>query len=120
MPVYTVEMTDRGFYVVETDGDPLTVSPYLPSIWLIHHHPIRVFSEYPDCDTWDIDSIVRYEMARHGIDRVRGGNYMESEFDEATMTSLNRFVRDTTRTAATMIQSVVRMAVVKRMAHNDN
>jgi hypothetical protein len=109
-------MTDRGFYVVETDGDPLAVSPYLPSIWMIHHRPVRVFSEYPDCDTWDVDSIVRYEMARHGIDRVRGGNYMESEFDEATMTSLNRFVRDTTKTAATMIQSVVRMVAVKRMA----
>lgn len=46
-----------------------------------------------DCDDYDEDKYTKIYIDKYGIDNVRGGSYVQVNFDDSTVDSLNRLSR---------------------------
>jgi len=115
MPIFTLRTQSAGAYVVFSDTETkdtivhsIVSSPYVARLWLIDHMPCQVVCEYPEKDEWDLDDVVRYEMARYGGKNVRGGNYTDDAFGDADMVCIDRHVSAIRKQCAGRIQSVWR------------
>jgi hypothetical protein len=92
----------------ETIVRSIISSPYVPSVWSIDHEPYDVMCEYPEKDEWDLDDVVRHEMARCGGNNVRGGNYSDDTFSDADMVCIERHISSIRKNCAVKIQTIWR------------
>ena len=119
MAIFTLRTHGNGVQVVLNDNETrdtivqsIISSPYVPSMWSINHAPYEVIFEYPEKDEWDLDNVVRHEMARCGGNNVRGGNYSDDTFSDADMVCIERHISNTRKHCAVKIQSIWRGFIV--------
>ena len=115
MTIFTLRTRENGVQVVLSENETrdtivqsIVASPYVPSMWSISHEPYEVIHEYPEKDEWDLDDVVRHEMARCGGNNVRGGNYSDDTFSDADMVCIERHILTARKQCAVKIQSTWR------------
>jgi hypothetical protein len=60
------------------------------SAWTRKYKPISVEKIIPNASHFDEDKYTKEYMSKYGIDRVRGGSYVEIELDDSQKETLNR------------------------------
>lgn len=78
MHYYVIKLKNNKYYITESDSSRLKLEDfYLPKVfWLVTYAPemIDEVVSFPQCS---LDEFVIDKMAKHGIDRVRGGSYSD-------------------------------------------
>lgn len=77
--IYILKLKNNKYYVGRTSKDiNERFAEHLlgsGSQWTSLNYPINVLEIIPNCDAFDEDKYVKINMAKYGIDNVRGGSY---------------------------------------------
>jgi predicted GIY-YIG superfamily endonuclease len=79
-------------YEEHVDGDG--------SAWTRRHPPILLEKTIHNAGPFDEDKVTKEYMAKHGIDRVRGGSYVSEVLDAVQIEALQREIRGATDACA--------------------
>ena len=63
------------------------------SAWTRRHRPIALAATYPNVSHFEEDKVTKEMMARYGIDRVRGGSYVQINLPEEQKKAIQRELR---------------------------
>ena len=91
--IYVLLLQGGAYYVGKSDDPMRRYQEHLEgrgSAWTKLHRPIAVECVIADASPFDEDKITKELMAKHGIDKVRGGAYVSVELDETQEEALQR------------------------------
>lgn len=93
MFIYVLECENGKYYVGKAKNADYRIDQHwngIGSAWTKLHKPIRVVKTFPCRDAFDEDKYTKMYMSIYGIDNVRGGAYVLSKLDEATVEFIER------------------------------
>ena len=94
--IYILKLQGGNYYVGKTENFSQRYQQHLngtASVWTKKHRPISVEKIIENASDFDEDRYTKEYMAKHGIDRVRGGSYSQIRLDNIQIESLNREIR---------------------------
>ena len=83
--IYILKLENGKYYVGKTTNPSFRIERHFNSCgsaWTSVHKPVSVEAIIPDCDDYDEDKHTKKYMAKHGIENVRGGSYVQVELSE--------------------------------------
>jgi len=78
--IYVLELADHCWYVGKTSNIEARYQQHLTgngSAWTRLHRPITISATFTNASPFDEDKVTKEYMARFGIDKVRGGAYVQ-------------------------------------------
>lgn len=94
--IYILKLQGGRYYVGKSDNPMKRYQEHMNgsgSAWTRKYKPIGVEKIIENQTEFDEDKWVKVYMAKHGIEKVRGGAYVEVELDEAQEYALNKELR---------------------------
>jgi hypothetical protein len=90
--VYVLKLEQGKYYVGKTHHPQITIdsSSHSNIGWTTLYRPLKIVEIIPDCDSKDVDKYTRLYMDKYGVENVRGGIFVSTELDKATMEHLRR------------------------------
>jgi hypothetical protein len=97
--IFALECDDKHYYIgiskkqyfTEIDGHFRGISGVE---WTSLHKPIKLVMLRPYCDASDHDMYVEIFMQRYGIDKVRGGSYIQTDLEDQMINVLKLRLND--------------------------
>jgi predicted GIY-YIG superfamily endonuclease len=90
--IYVLRLEGGRYYVGKSDDVMNRYSQHLKgsgSAWTRKHKPIALEKTFENVSPCQEDSITKEYMSKHGIDKVRGGSYVEVELSDFHKNALN-------------------------------
>lgn len=97
--IYVLRLQGGYYYVGRTSDLAARYEEHLTgagSTWTSLHRPQTIERTLPETSPFDEDKITKELMARHGIDRVRGGSYCQETLSAAQIIALQAELRTAT------------------------
>ena len=97
--IYVLRLEGGKYYVGKTDNVQRRYQEHLNgkgSAWTREHSPVKLERTIKGASVFDEDKIVKELMAKHGIDNVRGGAYVNKKLDAVQTEALTRELRGAT------------------------
>lgn len=97
--IYVLRLEGGKYYVGKTDNVQRRYQEHLNgkgSAWTREHAPVKLERTIKGASVFDEDKIVKELMAKHGIDNVRGGAYVNKKLDAVQTEALTRELRGAT------------------------
>ena len=94
--IYILKLQGGRYYVGKSDNPMKRYQEHMNgsgSAWTRKYKPIGVEKIIPNQTDFDEDKWVKVYMSKYGIEKVRGGAYVEVELDEAQEYALNKELR---------------------------
>src|SRR5665647_215839 len=95
--ICVLELQKGKVYVGKTNSSSTKVQDHFHSIegleWSNMYHPTSVLEIIENCDEYDVDKFTKKYMSKYGIANVRGGSYVDTVLDEATLYVLNKEIQ---------------------------
>lgn len=91
--IYVLRLKGGNYYVGKSSDPMKRFQEHLEgkgSAWTILHRPIECVKVISNVSPFEEDKITKELMAKHGIDKVRGGTYVSTELDEFQMEALQQ------------------------------
>jgi predicted GIY-YIG superfamily endonuclease len=91
--IYVLRLEGGRYYVGKTNNLEKRKQQHLngtASAWTRKYKPISVEKIIPNASHFDEDKYTKEYMSKYGIDKVRGGSYVEIELDDFQKETLNR------------------------------
>ncbi len=91
--IYILRLAGGNWYVGKTDNFQKRMEEHVRgggSAWTSIHKVIKVDKVVENASPFDEDRYVKEYMAKYGIDKVRGGSYVEIELDESQIDALTK------------------------------
>lgn len=91
--IYVLRLAGGRFYVGKTSDPMQRYAEHLSghgSAWTRKYRPVGIERIIEKASPFDEDKITKEYMARHGIEKVRGGSYVSIELDDIQQESLQR------------------------------
>jgi predicted GIY-YIG superfamily endonuclease len=95
--IYILRLEEGKFYVGKTENVAKRFQEHLAgtgSAWTRKYKPIALEREIPNASPFDEDKYTKEYMAKHGINRVRGGAYVEVHLPEYQYDALETELRN--------------------------
>ncbi len=96
--IYTLKLENGKYYVGKTNNPLFRIEDHFNSNgseWTRIHKPVKIIELISNCDDYDEDKITIQYMDRYGINNVRGGSFVSTELDKATINILKRMSNGT-------------------------
>lgn len=90
--IYILKLQGGRFYVGKSDNPMKRYQEHMEgrgSAWTKKYKPISVEKIIPNMSHFDEDKYTKEYMSKHGIDKVRGGSYVEIELSDFHKDALN-------------------------------
>lgn len=94
--IYVLRLADGKYYVGKTDNVEKRYQQHLSGngcAWTRKHKPISVEKTITGASSFDEDRYVKEYMSKHGIDNVRGGQYVEMYIGDAQREEIKKSIR---------------------------
>lgn len=94
--IYVLLLSGGKYYVGKTDNIHGRIQDHFSgrgAAWTREHAPLKVVKTVSGASPFDEDKIVKEMMAKHGIDKVRGGSYANRVLDKTQKAALVRELR---------------------------
>ena len=94
--IYILKLQGGNYYVGKSDNPMKRYQEHVNgsgSAWTRKYKPVGIEKIIPNASPFDEDRYVKEYMAIHGINKVRGGAYVERKLDEIQQDALNREIR---------------------------
>lgn len=94
--LYVLRLQGGYYYVGRTNDIAARYEEHLEgkgSIWTSLHRPTAIERTIPETSPFDEDKLTKELMARHGIDRVRGGSYCQENLSSTQLAALRMELR---------------------------
>lgn len=91
--VYVLRLEGGRYYVGKSDNIMNRYQQHLSgsgSSWTRKYKPVALEKTYENVSSFDEDKITKEYMSKYGIDKVRGGSYVELVLDDFQKETLNR------------------------------
>ena len=91
--IYVLRLQYGMYYVGKSDNVMNRYKQHLKgygSAWTRKYKPISLEKTIENVSSFEEDKITKEYMSKYGIDRVRGGSYVEIELDDSQKETLNR------------------------------
>ena len=91
--IYIIRLEGGRYYVGKTNNLEKRKQQHLngtASAWTRKYKPISVEKIIPNASHFDEDKYTKEYMSKYGIDKVRGGSYVDIELDDSQKETLNR------------------------------
>jgi cellular nucleic acid-binding protein len=90
--IYTLKLQEGKYYIGKTNNPHFSLDTSFNSniAWTKIYKPIKVIEFIPDKDISELDKYTIQYMDKYGIDNVRGGTFISTELDAATIERLKR------------------------------
>ena len=91
--IYVLRLLGDRYYIGKSDNVPKRYQQHLSgygSAWTKKYPPIALAKTIPNASHFDEDKVTKEYMSNYGIDKVRGGSYVEVNLDEFQTEALNR------------------------------
>jgi predicted GIY-YIG superfamily endonuclease len=91
--IYILQLENQCYYVGRSDNVDQRIQQHFDgqgSAWTKLHKPVRVENIISNSDVFDEDKYVKKYMQEHGIDKVRGGSYSQTDLDDNTLAMLQK------------------------------
>jgi predicted GIY-YIG superfamily endonuclease len=89
--VYVLRLQRGKYYVGKTDNVDQRIDQHMSgrgAVWTQKYKPISVEKVLKNASHFDEDKVTKEYMAKHGIDNVRGGTYVQIELSDFHRESL--------------------------------
>ena len=105
--IYILKLEDNKYYIGKTDNPDFRLEQHIASkgsTWTSIYKPLELIDLIANCDDYDEDKYIRIYMDKYGIDNVRGGSFVQLNFDDENrrlltkMQPLQLFPRPTSET----------------------
>eukprot|EP01036_Dinobryon_divergens_P034130 gene34130-44100_t len=96
LSIYTLELEGGYYYVGKSVNPEVRFEEHkngIGSAWTKKHRPIRLLKVISDVSSFEEDKQVKELMAKYGIDRVRGGSYVQINLDPMQEEMLKKEIR---------------------------
>ena len=84
--IYILELQGGNYYIGKTSNVIQRYQQHLNgegSAWTIAHPPVSLVKTIENASVFDEDKVTKEYMAKYGMDKVRGGTYVEMELSAA-------------------------------------
>jgi predicted GIY-YIG superfamily endonuclease/ribosomal protein S14 len=91
--IYIIRLEGGRYYIGKTVNLEKRKQQHLngtASAWTKKYKPVSVEQIIPNASHFDEDKYTKEYMSKYGIDKVRGGSYVEIELDDFQKETLNR------------------------------
>jgi len=91
--IYVLRLQGGNYYIGRTRDSDARIQAHFEgkgSYWTKKYPPVKVIERVEKCDEFDEDKYVKKYMAKHGIDRVRGGSYSQITLDRSVKKYLQK------------------------------
>jgi predicted GIY-YIG superfamily endonuclease len=91
--IYVLRLAGGNWYVGKTDNFQKRMEEHVRgggSAWTSMHKVLKVDKVVENASPFDEDRYVKEYMSKYGIDKVRGGSYVEIELDESKIDTLTK------------------------------
>ena len=91
--VYVLRLEGGRYYVGKSDNIMNRYQQHLSgsgSSWTRKYKPVALEKTYENVSSFDEDKITKEYMSKYGMDKVRGGSYVELVLDDFQKETLNR------------------------------
>jgi len=89
--IYVLRLEGGRYYVGKTDNVPQRFQQHLHgqgSAWTKKYKPVSLEKTIKHASVFDEDKVTKEYMAKYGVDKVRGGSYVQMELSEEQKTML--------------------------------
>ena len=83
--IYVLRLAGGNYYVGKTNNIMLRYQEHLSgdgSAWTRKHKPVALDKTFDNVSPFEEDKITKEYMSKYGIDKVRGGSYVETELSD--------------------------------------
>ena len=97
--IYILKLEGGNYYVGKSDNPAQRLDQHLKgkgASWTKIHRPVKLVKIIENASHFDEDKHVKELMAKFGIDKVRGGTYVQETLSEAQEESLKKEIRSAT------------------------
>ena len=97
--IYILRLEGGRYYIGKTDNLERRKQQHIngtASAWTKKYKPIGVEKIIPNVSSFDEDKYTKEYMNTYGIDKVRGGSYVQMELSEAQKDSIKLEIRGAT------------------------
>lgn len=94
--IYILRLTEGKYYVGKTDNIEKRYQEHLSgngSAWTRKYKPIAIEKTIQGASTFDEDRYVKEYMSKHGINNVRGGQYVEMHLGDMQQEEIKKSIR---------------------------
>ena len=94
--IYVLRLEGGRYYVGKTDNVPQRFQQHLHgqgSAWTKKYKTVSLEKTIKHASVFDEDKVTKEYMAKYGVDKVRGGSYVQMELSEEQKTMLERELR---------------------------
>ena len=97
--IYILKLEGGNYYVGKSDNPAQRFIQHINgegSAWTKKHRPLKLLNIYENASPFDEDKHVKELMSKYGIDKVRGGTYVQDKLTSAQEEMLNKEIRGAT------------------------
>jgi predicted GIY-YIG superfamily endonuclease len=97
--LYVLKLEGGNYYVGKTENLDSRIAQHMDgrgSAWTRKYKPISVIEKIINASHFDEDSKTEEYMSKYGIDKVRGGSYMETNLSDEQKAHLQKKIRAAT------------------------
>jgi predicted GIY-YIG superfamily endonuclease/ribosomal protein S14 len=97
--IYILRLEGGRYYIGKTDNLERRKQQHIngtASAWTKKYKPVGVEKIIPNVSSFDEDKYTKEYMSKYGIDKVRGGSYVQMELSEAQKDSIKLEIRGAT------------------------
>lgn len=97
--IYILRLEGGKYYIGKTDNVPKRFQEHLSgkgSAWTRKYKPVALEREIPNASPFDEDKYTKEYMAKYGINRVRGGAYIQEQLPDYQYDALETELRNAT------------------------
>ena len=90
--IYVLLLKDERYYIGKSNNVKNRFQQHLNgygSAWTKKYKPIKIIKTIENISPFEEDKITKEYMSKYGIDKVRGGSYVELELSEFHIAALN-------------------------------
>jgi predicted GIY-YIG superfamily endonuclease len=94
--IYVLRLIGGNYYVGRTGNVMKRFQQHVDgygSAWTKKHKPVSLEKTYENVSTFDEDKITKMYMSKYGVDKVRGGSYVEIRLNPVQKEFLNIEIR---------------------------
>jgi predicted GIY-YIG superfamily endonuclease len=97
--IYILQLEGGNYYVGKSDHPAQRFIQHINgegAAWTKKHRPLKLLNIIPNASGFDEDKHVKELMAKYGIDKVRGGTYVQDKLSAAQEEMLKKEIRGAT------------------------
>lgn len=97
--IYILELQDNHYYVGKSDSPARRIEDHTSgngSYWCKKYGPIIGVETFPDCNDFEEDKKVKELMLKYGIDKIRGGTYVQTKLTAAEIAFITKELQGAT------------------------